>query len=129
MTDGHIDLDPQQVSNGLAKWDQVADTLKSRWDAINGQITGGLTEATFGGDEPGTNFRASFVEEGQAGTLHTRGNETVEAVTQTGRDVRTTAEASLAADADQAAEVGGVSVPGFNSGGGGGGGGASADGA
>lgn len=122
MSEDHVDLDPQQVSNGLAKWDQVAETLQTRWDDVNGRITGLLTPATFGGDEPGSNFQASFVDEGKAGTFHERGMETVTAVEETGQDVRKAAEASLAADDQQASEVGGVNVPGFNSGGGGGGG-------
>ncbi|MGI8720965.1 MAG: hypothetical protein ACR2JG_01920 [Geodermatophilaceae bacterium] len=123
MSEDHVDLDPQQVANGLAKWDQVAATLQSHWDSINGQITHLLTPATFGGDEPGSNFQASFVDKGQAGTLAGRGKKTVKAVDETAQKVRKAAEASLAADAEQAAKVGGVSVPGFKTGAGSGGGG------
>ncbi len=125
MSEDQVDLDPQQVANGLAKWDQVAATLQSRWDSINGQITGLLTPATFGSDEPGSNFQASFVDEGQAGTLADRGKKTVQQVDETAQKVRKAAEASLAADAQQATEVGGVNVPGFKTGAGSGGGGGS----
>ncbi|MDQ3716273.1 MAG: hypothetical protein M3381_09725 [Actinomycetota bacterium] len=116
MSNEHVDLDPQQVANGLAKWDQVAATLQSRWDSINDQIKILLTPATFGADEPGSNFQASFVEEGQAGTLKDRGQKVVTQVDETAQKVRKAAEASLAADAEQAANVGGVNVASFKTG-------------
>ncbi len=130
MSQDHVDLDAQTVSNGLAKWEQAAATLQSRWTALNGQITGLLTDRTYGADEPGSKFRQSFVEEGQAAGLAARGKVTVDRVVEAGQNIRKCAEDSLAADQEQASEVG-VDVPSFNSGGGGassGGGGASSGG-
>ena len=130
MSQDHVDLDAQTVSNGLAKWEQAAATLQSRWTALNGQITGLLTDRTYGADEPGSKFRQSFVEEGQAAGLAARGKVTVDRVVEAGQNIRKCAEDSLAADQEQASEVG-VDVPSFNSGGGGassGGGGSSSGG-
>lgn len=128
MSQDYVDLNAQQVANGLGQWDQVSETLESRWTELNGQIEGLLTPATWGSDDPGTSFEQSFVQEGKAGEFKERGQEVVTRVQETGQNVRTSVEASLGADQQQAAEVGGVNVPGFNSGGGGGGGGASSGG-
>lgn len=122
MSEDHVDLDPQQVANGLANWDQVADTLQARWKAVNAKIDRLLNAKTWGSDEPGRNFQKSVVDEGLAGTLAERGQEAVTNVQEAGQGVRKSVEASLAADQQQASEVGGVGVPAFNNASGGGGG-------
>ncbi len=129
MAQDRVELDPQQVANGLGRWDEVAATLRSRWTAINGQIAPLLTEASWGGDEAGSAFRRALMDEMKAGEFAERGVRdtpdemgAVVQVERVGENVRRAAEASLAADEEQAAEVGRVNPSaGFNSGGGGGG--------
>lgn len=119
MSQDQVDLDAQQVANGLAKWDQVAGTLESRWADLNGRINGLLTTETWGADEPGSNFQESFVEaEGGAGGFEAKGQVEVDKAQRAGRNARKSCEASMAADQEQASKVGGVAVPGFGSGGG-----------
>ncbi len=119
MSQDYVDLNAQQVANGLGKWDQVAGTLDSRWKDLTGRIDGLLNAETWGGDTPGAAFAEKF--DGPAREYRTEGATVVARVVEAGQNVRTACEASLGADNMQAAEVGGVNVPGFNTSGGGGG--------
>ncbi|MGI8626354.1 MAG: hypothetical protein ACR2J5_07270, partial [Geodermatophilaceae bacterium] len=128
MAEDSVDLDPQEVSNGLGKWEQASTSLQSRWNELNGQITGLLNDGTWGGDPQGSNFRSSFYEEGKAGEFKDIGQKTIKRVVETGQNIRTSVEGSLDADKQQASEVGGVNVPSAGGSGGGGSGGGSSGG-
>lgn len=125
MAEDSVDLDPQQVSNGLGKWDEASSSLKSRWDQLNGQITGLLNPGTWGDDTPGNSFETSFVDQNQARQFKGIGDKVIKRVIETGQNIRSSVEGSLDADKQQASEVGGVNVPSSGGGSGGSGGGGS----
>lgn len=116
MSSDHVDLDAQQIANGLAQWDASSSTLQTRWNDLTGQIDAIIGQAPWGTDEPGQNFNNSFVTEGKAGEFTGIGQPIVSQVVETGQNVRTSVEASLGADKLQEAEVS-VDVPRFNTGG------------
>ncbi len=110
MSQDYIDVHAQQVANGLGMWDPAASNLQVRWKDLTSQIDGYIEKAPWGHDELGTTFEKSFCGDGKARELTATGNEIVQLVIDTGKDVRRTCEASFDADQQQAAEVG-IDVP------------------
>ncbi|MDQ4038112.1 MAG: hypothetical protein M3313_07135 [Actinomycetota bacterium] len=113
MSQDHVDVQAQQVANGLGIWDPAASNFQARWKDLTSQIDGLIEKAPWGHDEPGTTFDESFCGDGKARELTATGNEIVQRVVDTGKDVRRTCEASFGADQQQAAEVG-IDVPHLN---------------
>jgi len=115
MSQDYVDVRAQQVANGLGMWDPAASNLQVRWKDLTSQIDGYIEKAPWGHDEPGRAFDESFcgdgkARDGKARELTATGNEIVQCVVDTGKDVRRTCEASFNADQQQAAEVG-IDVP------------------
>ena len=80
MSQDYVDLNAQQVANGLGRWDQVAETLDSRWEDLTGRIDGLLNDQTWGSDTPGAAFAGKF--EGPAREYRTDGATVVARVVE-----------------------------------------------
>lgn len=100
MPNEEVQIDPQQVSNGLAQWDQAASNLNSRWQTAVDRIAGLNAANPWGGDAAGSEFRTAYDESGGL-DVATNGKDVVKQVVDLGPRVRTAAENSLASDEAQ----------------------------
>lgn len=106
MATDHVDIDPQQVADGLRKWDPATEKLENEWRKKFGEITERAGGSPWGGDAAGTKFRGKY--EPGAEKFKDDGDEFVKAVQNTGQKVRGIVDESLASDDEQAAKMGTV---------------------
>lgn len=108
MADNEVWIDPQTASNGIAQWDAAAGDAQSHWAAQTAAATG--MGSPWGGDEAGSTFA------GQYGGTELLDNPDVAAVfaklVETGANVRTAINTSIASDDVQAQGVTDVIAPG-----------------
>lgn len=103
MATDHVDIDPQQVADGLRKWDPATEKLENEWRKKFGEITERAGGSPWGGDAAGTKFRGKY--EPGAEKFKDDGDEFVKAVQNTGQKVRGIVDESLASDDEQAAKM------------------------
>lgn len=108
MADDSVYIDPQQASNGIAQWDAAAGDAQDHWTTKTGEATG--FGSPWGSDAAGQQFLANY------GGNELMQNSDVAGIfkhlVETGKNVRTAIEASLASDEQQASGVEGVIEPG-----------------
>lgn len=108
MTNDHVWIDPQQASNGIAQWDAAAEATQEHWSTQTASASG--MGSPWGADEAG----ATFAE--QYGGTQLLSNPDVaalfEKLVETGTNVRTAINASLASDETQAQGVTDIIEPG-----------------
>ncbi len=99
----HVEMDPQQVANGIAQWNTAATSMGSEWQSIMGQINAAHAAKPWGSDRGGQQFEQSYLpgppktEEG--------GNGIVEYTQDLGKNLKKAAEDTMTTDNVNAQEV------------------------
>lgn len=108
MADDSVWIEPQTASNGIAQWETAAEGTQSHWNTQTATATG--MGSPWGSDEAGKTFAESY------GGTELINNPDVAALfsklVETGANVRTAVNASLASDDVQAKGVTDIIEPG-----------------
>lgn len=116
MSDDKVILDPQKVANGLHFWEAATTDLKSKWDATVQQIVAKSNESTWGADEPGQNFKGQFDKSNGTKPSETAKPVLEDGLYKLGPNVKTSVEATMAADQNGAALIKKVKIEGTGGG-------------
>lgn len=101
MAKTNVNIDPQEVSNGIAMYETSTTTFTTAYNAALAKIESLAVPATWGDDEPGQGFSSTFTD-GRGTTVRADSAVVVEQATSTGSKVKTAVEGSLTSDQAQA---------------------------
>lgn len=102
----HVDVDPQQVSNGTAEWEAASSALAARFQAAMSRIQALNSARPWGADGPGSAFAGAYEKDGgPEKVLFAGGKAIVNEVVELGPNIAKAVGHSMAADEQQAREM------------------------